>query len=301
MASIHKKKLRSGRMIWELTHGKPPNRIRIKAGDTRQEAETTLSLFKRQLVVQGSAPIEISLEKAVASYEEYLSVNRRRGTARRYVRVLKTFTTFFRCFRPAIQLLRDVHTPHIEDYKRRRRAGEIIESKSDEEISRERNLRQELKNRKTKTPKDNGRSGWLGRWQLHQTVTPRTINYELQCIQTFLQWAIKQNYLFSNPAAAVERFRLPKKTIPKFMTSEELTRFFTTCNPEQRRIFSTMLLTGMRKGELKNLTWNDVNFQLGIIFIQAKEGWNPKTDERIIPISPVLNQILLEQQENRRS
>jgi len=85
------------------------------------------------------------------------------------------------------------------------------------------------------------------------------------------------------------------------MTSEELTKFFTACNPDQRVVFSTMLLTGMRKGELKNLTWNDVNFQLGIIFIQAKEGWNPKTDERIIPISPVLNQILLKQYEDRLS
>ena len=132
-------------------------------------------------------------------------------------------------------------------------------------------------------------------------VSQKTINYELQCIQTFLQWAIKQNYLFSNPAPAVERFRLPKKTIPKFMTSEELTKFFTACNPDQRVIFSTMLLTGMRKGELKNLTWNDVNFQLGIIFIQAKEGWSPKTDERIIPISPVLNQILLKLYEDRMS
>src|SRR5262245_31937131 len=133
MASIHKKKLRSGKTIWELTHGKPPNRLRIKAGDTRQEAEVTLSLFKRQLAAQGSAPVEITLERAVASYEEYLSVNRRRNTARRYVRVLKTFTTFFRNFRPATQLLRDVRTAHIEDYKRRRLAGEIIETKTDEE------------------------------------------------------------------------------------------------------------------------------------------------------------------------
>ena len=76
------------------------------------------------------------------------------------------------------------------------------------------------------------------------------------------------------------------------MTSEELAKFFAACNAEQRVVFSTMLLTGMRKGELKNLTWNDINFQLGIIFIQVKEGWNPKTDERIIPISPVLNRIL---------
>ena len=66
-------------------------------------------------------------------------------------------------------------------------------------------------------------------------------------------------------------------------------------------VFSTLLLTDMRKGELKNLTWNDVNFQLGIIFIQAKEGWSPKMDERITPISPVLLQILMKLHEDRMS
>jgi integrase len=67
------------------------------------------------------------------------------------------------------------------------------------------------------------------------------------------------------------------------MTSEELRKFFEACDVEQRRIFSTMLLSGMRKGELEHLTWDDIHFELGIIFIQAKEGWHPKTDERINP------------------
>ena len=301
MASIHKKRLGSGKIVWELTHGKGASRIRLKAGDNRFQAEATLTLFKRQLTAQGSAPTEVSLEKALAAYGEYLQVNRRKTTARRYLRVLKTLSAFLHDFHSGVQLLRDIRTLHLEDYKRKRFAGEIADTKTEEEIKRELTLRKELENRKTKTPEDNGRFGWLGRWPVHIKVSQRTINYELQCIQTFLQWAIKQNYLFSNPAPAVERFRLPKKTIPKFMTSEELTRFFTACNPDQRVVFSTMLLTGMRKGELKNLTWNDLNFQLGIIFIQAKEGWNPKTDERIIPISPVLNQILLKQYEDRMS
>jgi hypothetical protein len=85
------------------------------------------------------------------------------------------------------------------------------------------------------------------------------------------------------------------------MTSEDLRRFFHVCDDEQRRLFSTMLLTGMRKGELENLTWNDVHFELAIIFIQPKEGWNPKSDDRIIPFSPVLHQILSEQRERRSS
>lgn len=228
-------------------------------------------------------------------------MNRRKGTVRRYLRVLKTLSTFFRDFHAGIQLLRDIRTVHLEDYKRRRFAGEIADTKTAEEIKRDLTLRKELENRTEKTPEDNGRFGWLGHWPVHANVSQKTINYELRCILTFLQWAIKQNYLFSNPASAVERFRLPKKTLPKFMTSEELAKFFTACNPEQRVVFSTILLTGMRKGELKNLTWNDVNFQLGLIFIQVKEGWNPKTDERVIPISPVLNQILTTQYKNRRS
>jgi hypothetical protein len=81
MASIHKKKLRSGRFIWLLTHGKEPNRIRMKAGDTRQEAEANLSVFKRQLAQQGAPPTDVTLERALTEYVRHLEVNRRHGTS----------------------------------------------------------------------------------------------------------------------------------------------------------------------------------------------------------------------------
>lgn len=40
-----------------------------------------------------------------------------------------------------------------------------------------------------------------------------------------------------------------------------------------------------------------------MIFIQEKPdlGWKPKTDERLIPISPMLQEVLLQQYQNRRS
>jgi integrase len=64
----------------------------------------------------------------------------------------------------------------------------------------------------------------------------------------------------------------------------------------------TILLTGMRKGEAEHLCWSDVKFELSIIFIQAKPEfeWQPKTDERIIPISPVLHDVLIEHWQKRR-
>jgi integrase len=112
---------------------------------------------------------------------------------------------------------------------------------------------------------------------------------------------MKRNLLFATPMQHVERFRLPKRSLPKFMTAAELEAFLAACTVWERRIFSILLLSGMRRGELENLEWADVRFDLGVILIQAKEGWRPKTDERVIPMSPSLREVLLEQYAGRRS
>jgi len=41
----------------------------------------------------------------------------------------------------------------------------------------------------------------------------------------------------------------------------------------------------MRLGELLNLTWSDVDFNLRKINIRAKEFWTPKSGERSIPLN----------------
>src|SRR5215217_1843675 len=121
MASIHKKKLRSGKVVWELTHGRAPSRIRFVAGDTKEEAEATLSRFKRQLALHGKAPLGLTIEAAVAEYGKYLAVNRSAATLRRYLRVLSTFAEcFLPEFHPDVCLLREVKPHHLEDYKSRR-------------------------------------------------------------------------------------------------------------------------------------------------------------------------------------
>jgi hypothetical protein len=131
-----------------------------------------------------------------------------------YKRVLETQLLFFHDFHPRLRLLKDVKSVHIEDYKPKRFAGEIVHQDSEEEKYWEECLRKELKeNPRSGSPQANAKYGWLGRKRLHQKVTQKTINYEIQCLQTFLHWAIRQNYLFSNPATRVERFRVSKKLL----------------------------------------------------------------------------------------
>src|SRR5690606_26033363 len=89
------------------------------------------------------------------------------------------------------------------------------------------------------------------------------------------------------------------------MTAADLKRFFEACSEDDRRLYMTILLTGMRKGEVEHLLWTDISFELGVLFVQEKKEedlqWQPKTDERLIPISPMLQAILLEQHQHRRS
>ncbi len=301
MASIHKKKLGSGRVVWELSHGKGKARVRFVAGKTKEEAEAALRLFNRQLGIHGRGPETLTVREAVRSYEEFLQVNRSHSTARRYGRVLRTFAE---CFLPvrygAVLNLRDVKPLHLEEYKKGRLLGEIEEVTDD--LERERRLREELAaNPTAETRAANAKYGWLGRRKLKTTITRKTVNYELQALATFFRWAVKQNLIFANPAEPVERFRLPKRSLPKFMTTEELRLFFAACDPWERRVFSILFLSGMRRGELVNLEWSDVRFDLRVILIREKEEWRPKTDERVIPLTPALEALLREHAKEKRS
>ncbi len=302
MASIHQKKLRSGRFVWELTHGRAPNRIRFTAGDSREEAEAVLVQFNRQLALHGRAPEGTTFSDARGEYVEFLRLHSSESTQRRYGRVLQTFSCFLSQFHAELVLLRDLKPRHLEDYKRRRLAGEIEDDRAADREAHKAQLRAQLEREpRARSPKANAKYGALGGRSFQKKVTKQTINYEIRVLGTFFRWAMKRNLVFSNPTELIERFRVPKRSMPKFWSAEEISAFFAACSEEELRVYSLILLTGMRRGEAEHLTWDDIRLDLGVIFIQAKEGWQPKTDERILPISPTLHQLLVDHYETRRS
>lgn len=305
MATIHKRRLVSGEVVWELSHGSGADRQRFTVGKTREEAQDVLNQFNKQIALHGQAPDDDGIEAILGRYVVYLRGNRRPSTFRRYVRVLKTFHRCFLAVRfPDVQTLRQVKPVHFEDYKLKRVDGRITEVEEDDAQERDDALRDEIATGvEAVSYKDNARFGWLGRKRLRRIVTQRTVNYELQALHTFYKWAVARNYLFVNPVSTVERFRIPKRSLPKFLTTDQLRKLLAACNEWERRLFTTILMTGMRKGEVAHLMWSDINFELNIIFIQEKPewAWKPKTDERVIPISPPLRELLLLHYDKRTS
>lgn len=303
MATIHKRRLVSGNVVWELCHGSGRDRVRLMAGKTREEAQETLNQFNRQLVLHGHAPSDDTVASILGQYAKYLETNRRVGTRRRYLRVLYTFHRRFLepCF-PSVTRLRQITPAHVEEYKTRRAAGTLTDVVDPDADARDHALRAEMGTRSGPNRRANAKFGFLGRKRFKAVIAPRTINYELQVLRTFFRWCVGRNHLFVNPASPVERLRIPKRALPKFLTTEELKRLFAACPEWERRLFLTILLTGMRRGEVQHITWSDINFDLGVIFIQAKPqwSWTPKTDERVIPISPTLRELLLHHHAARR-
>src|SRR5712691_244389 len=145
MPTIHKRRLVSGEIVWELTHGTGADRQRFTAGKTREEAQQVLRQFEQQLALHGDAPKDDSVIAVVGQYIKHLRTNRRRGTVRRYVRVLQTFhECFLARWYPEVQRVRQLRPSHLEDYKRRRIEGGIVEAPTDVDLQREGALRGEL-------------------------------------------------------------------------------------------------------------------------------------------------------------
>jgi len=292
-------------VVWELTHGTGRDRKRFLVGRTREEAHTALRQFEEQLALHGDAPSDDSVSAVIGQYNKHLRANRRHGTVRRYTRVLQTFDEcFLKRHWPDVERIRQLKPSHLEHYKRLRLEGGIVERAKESDLQRERELRAAKAAKATGLARrENAKFGWLGRKRLRKTVSQRTINYELQVLHTFFAWAIATNQMLTNPVSVVERFRIPKRALPKFLTAEELKKLFEVANEAERRLFMTILLTGMRSGEATHLTWSDVSFELGVIFIQEhpEMNWKPKTDERVIPMSVPVRDLLMLQFASRTS
>jgi hypothetical protein len=82
---------------------------------------------------------------------------------------------------------------------------------------------------------------------------------------------------------------------PTVFNDDELKAFFEHCDSWRFAIFKCYLMSGIRKAELENLMWEDVDFTAGIIRVRPKKDWQPKTWEaRDIEVPDELLTILKE-------
>src|SRR3989338_226655 len=99
----------------------------------------------------------------------------------------------------------------------------------------------------------------------------RTINHELIVIRMMFRLAIQWGYAKENPTDGVSKLRVIEKTTPQYLTEEQCQKLLENADSWFYPILTAFLNSGMRKGELENLTWNDVDFERKKLRIVAKE------------------------------
>lgn len=130
-----------------------------------------------------------------------------------------------------------------------------------------------------------------------ENAANRTLNHELITLGLMFRLAVKWGYLKENPMIGISKLRIPQKNAPRFLTEEECKKLLEVSDEWLRPIFYTFLSTGMRKSELENLGWEDIDFNRKKILIRIKDGWAPKTNEREIPINDGLLEVLKKQRQ----
>ena len=123
----------------------------------------------------------------------------------------------------------------------------------------------------------------------------RTVNAEMIVIRMMFRLAITWGYLKDNPTDGVSKLRVPITNAPKFLTEDQCKQLLEASNEWLRPIFFAFLNSGMRKGELENLEWDDIDFERKKIKIRVKDNWSPKSNEREIPLNDGLFNVLSEQ------
>lgn len=118
-------------------------------------------------------------------------------------------------------------------------------------------------------------------------MAPKTVNGAIDLIKQVFNYAVREDYLLKSPARDVEKFQLHDEKEAPYFTKKELIKIWKEANPHWLNFFKILYYTGMRKGELINLRWKNVNLKKGeeSITVISSDDFRTKTGrKRTIPL-----------------
>lgn len=120
-------------------------------------------------------------------------------------------------------------------------------------------------------------------------VKKRTINIEHQILNHMFKKAIEWGKAVTNPSISIKKFKEEEIVRLRVLTQEEINRLLQNTPEKIKPIIIVELYTGMRRGELFNLEWKDINLTSKVInIVKSKSG-----KSRIIPMNEIVYNIFL--------
>lgn len=135
-----------------------------------------------------------------------------------------------------------------------------------------------------------------------KTISATTVNKEIIKLAQLLDIALEKGAITENAARVIRRLRDTRERKPRALTKDEIKKLLITAKAEKQllrglahEIVTVYLYTGMRRGELVWLEWENVDLEKRRITIQAKRdgGFTTKSGKaRIVGIAVVIGSVL---------
>ncbi len=119
--------------------------------------------------------------------------------------------------------------------------------------------------------------------------SPATVNRELSILSAILTLAVDDELIPTNPCRRVRPLRMDN-TRSRYLSKDEEARLLASLEGEEwlLNIVIMAIHTGMRRGEIFNLSWFDVDFARGIVHVR-----NTKTNkDRVVPMNATVRGML---------
>lgn len=135
------------------------------------------------------------------------------------------------------------------------------------------------------------------KWLVNRHRSLRTAGNKMLRVNQFLRAALGveagKGLVTVKDAKFVERE-------PEIYTDDEIDVFLAACGPFHALVFNTLLMAGLRKQEMENLDWPDINFTAGTLSVRGKKTFQPKDwEERDIEMPEELREMLFAARKER--
>lgn len=123
--------------------------------------------------------------------------------------------------------------------------------------------------------------------RLEEQATPAYINRELACLKCIFNKAILwKKFYRPNPMKGVKLFKENNQRV-RYLEKTEMFRLLDECKGELRSIVMVAANTGMRRGEIEALRWNDIDLHADLIYIRKSKSGH----SRIVPMNRVVKEV----------
>lgn len=124
-----------------------------------------------------------------------------------------------------------------------------------------------------------------------ETISKRSVDICIARLKRMFNLCVDWGLLPANPAARVRLFREDRRRV-RYLSDDEEASLLDACTPQLRRVVLFALHTGMRRGEILGLRWQDVDFKNEVAMIPAERAKGKRN--RFIPLNSVAMDVLKE-------